>query len=70
MYRHTIVLEVLSEEPLPKVTDLSWIAYQMEQGDYVGNWTAEGTVKLSDDEMKESLYRLGSEPSFFFPEGE
>lgn len=63
-YRHTITLEILSESPqLPE--DLEGIAYEINEGEDVGGPLVVNTQEISAKEMAASLYRVGSEPSFF-----
>lgn len=64
MYRQIVFVEVLSEQPLPDGS-LNMLAYRVTEGDCVGGIVHTHRESISDREMAESLYRLGSEPSFF-----
>ena len=64
MYRQIVIVEVLSEDPLPDES-LGQLAYRVAEGDCVGRVMHTHSEAISKQEMAESLYRLGSEPGFY-----
>lgn len=64
MYRHIVTIEILSEDAHLS-GDLADIAYQIDEGSDVGGPVRVHTMEINGKEMVESLYRIGSDPSFF-----
>lgn len=64
-YKTVIKIEILSETPYHQ-TDLAQIASDIDEGDQVGEVTAEiNNEELDGKQAADSLIRLGSEPAFF-----
>jgi len=64
MYKSTITLTVLSEDPIPDDMDISTIVMEAEVGDY--SMDSEITSrKISNEQMAELAVAQGSDPEFF-----
>jgi hypothetical protein len=64
-YKTTVTFTVLSEEPIPPHADLQYIAVECNEGQYVGNFSANDEQLLNGGAMADALYEAGSEPGFF-----
>ena len=64
-YRTTITVTVLSEEPIPSELNLQELAYEMDEGEYVGFYPTTNIEELDGKQMAEALVKAGSEPEFF-----
>ena len=64
-YKTTVTFTVLSEEPIPPHADLQYIAVECNEGQYVGNFSANDEQLLNGGAMVDALYEAGSEPGFF-----
>ena len=64
-YKTTVTFTVLSEEPIPPHADLQYIAVECNDGQYVGNFSANDEQLLNGGAMADALYEAGSEPGFF-----
>jgi hypothetical protein len=64
-YKTKIVVEVLSEEPLPYGQSLADIEYDMTNGDNSGLWDIVETMELNGLACANELRNQGSNPEFF-----
>jgi len=64
-YKVTYKVTLLSEEPLPDTMDLAGIAYQMDEGECVGQVEQLPTKTVNALQVVGLLEDLGSEGSFF-----
>jgi hypothetical protein len=64
-YKTTIMVEVLSEEPLPNDMSLQDIAFGITDGDWSGHWEISEMKPLNGKETADALVAQGSDPSFF-----
>jgi len=69
-YRTKITLEVLSEDPIPRIQDLGSILEDCDTGPYVLGGLDMGSEVLTREEMDRALIAAGSNETFFCPEGE
>ena len=67
VFHTTIILNVLSQEPIPDGMELEQIVRETIHGDYVG-WQQTHEVERPDHWAKRKLLEVGSDPSFFYPE--
>lgn len=65
MYRTTITLVVLSEDPISDAMEAETILVECDRGDYVLASDDRERVLLGKEEMAEALIAAGSEPGFF-----
>ena len=68
-YKIVITLEVLSEAPVPEM-ELGDLAYQCDEGAYVGDIQWGEPEELTGKEMADALYAARSEPAFFMLDDE
>ena len=65
-HKYTITYEVLTEMEIPDGLDnMSGIAYQCEEGDYVGTTKTWEHENIDGAEAAKALTAAGSEPGFF-----
>ncbi len=64
-YKTTITVEVLSERPLTHTMTLENIAYEMLEGEFVGQYEKTGEILCNGGAMAEELVKFGSCPGFF-----
>ena len=64
-YKTIYTLEVLSEDVIPDDLDLEGLAYETDQGAYVGRLLPPVITELTGKQMADALYAFGSDPSFF-----
>lgn len=63
-YKNTIKITVLTDRPYSPDT-LDEVAYDIYDGDFVGQWNIESSEGLSAGQMVEALEEVGSDASFF-----
>lgn len=63
-YKTRVCIDILSEEPLGDV-DLEDIAYEIDQGEWVGGLVEMSEQVVTGKEMADALYAVGSEPGYF-----
>lgn len=68
-WRNVITVEVLSEEYYDPGS-LEQVAYDIDEGACVGNFTVTGREEVGPERMADLLISLGSEPDFFIIEEE
>jgi hypothetical protein len=64
-YKTIIVIEVLSEEPVPDGITLAEIYNEFMFGDWSGKWEIETREEMDAHEMRYALLDQGSSPDFF-----
>lgn len=64
-YVNRYLVTLLSEEPLPDAMSLSSIAYEMNEGDCVGEVEQLRCKKVSSKQIVKQLEEVGSDPAFF-----
>lgn len=64
-YKTTIVVTVLSEEPLPNDISLAGVAHSITEGDNSGEWEIANLEPLNGKETAAALIAQGSDPGFF-----
>lgn len=65
MRRTTIVLVVLSEDPIPERMDVADVAREWDTGEYVLYSTSMSSEAVSKETMAGLLTEAGSDPAFF-----
>lgn len=65
MRRTTIVLVVLSEDPIPERMDMADVAREWDTGDFVLYSTDMSSEAVSKETMARLLTEAGSDPGFF-----
>ena len=66
MYKTTIHIVILSEDPIPDHYTLGEIERESMEGSYVADFSTPNTEeKLTDNQMANALVKAGSEPGFF-----
>jgi len=68
-YRHLIVVEVLSADPMT-TTDLDDLNYEIMEGGASGKVTVESSLEVTREQMAILLEAQGSDPSFLIGEEE
>ena len=63
-YRTCVVVEVLSEYPYNPQT-LKQVAYDIDEGDCSGVWSAVPNIEITPQEAAKNLLEQGSDPEFF-----
>jgi hypothetical protein len=63
-YKTTIVVEVLSEEPIDP-SSLADIHDGITVGEWSGDWKIQATKPLSSEQMAQELIKQGTDPEFF-----
>jgi hypothetical protein len=64
-YRTTIVLQVLSEEPIPNPNDLEAVLYEMTEGGWSGEVKNAKMEEMDGCTTAQALLDQGSAPEFF-----
>ena len=64
-HRTVFKVEVLSEDRIPDDCTLEHIAYQTNDGEWVGRKTRVESKVLTGKEAADALHKIGSCPSFF-----
>lgn len=69
-YKRTIVLEILSEEPLSGDESLEILHYKITEGDCSGRRVSSNQEVIDGKQAADALYSHGSEPAFFMLDDE
>ncbi len=65
IYKTSITVEILSEEPIPDPVTLEKIAWEMTEGDWVGRLSGQKSKKLRGKAAAAAAFEFGSSPAFF-----
>lgn len=65
LYYKKIVIDVLSEYPIPDDINLSELDIQMDDGDYVGTIEVKKNQMVTGRKAAKMVMAMGSEPLFF-----
>ena len=65
LYHKRIVVDVLSETPIPDGMNLADLEYEMKQGDYVGNTETKKDQIVTGRKAAKMVMETGSDPMFF-----
>jgi hypothetical protein len=65
LYKSTFVVTVLHEEPNFYPNSLEILAYQINEGDCVGEWVKTGEEKKVGYDAVQAVYDVGSDVEFF-----
>jgi len=65
LYHKRIVVDVLSDEPIPENMSLSVLDMEMTQGDYVGSIETKKNEVVTGRKAAKMVIAAGSDPMFF-----
>jgi hypothetical protein len=65
LYHKRIVVDVLSEYPIPDLISLIDLEFEMESGEYVGTKEVKKDQEVTGRKAAKMVMAMGSDPTFF-----
>lgn len=70
IYKTRMIVEILSEEPIPDPISLADVNYEINEGGWSGAYWIEGSTLLEGEAAKKAIEQQGSAVDFFFDPNE
>lgn len=66
IYKTRMVVEILSEEPIPDPISLEYVNYEINEGSWSGVYSIESSTLLEGEDAMVAIANHGTDPDFFF----